>query len=177
MLQSELRELRSLANRARCDLPMRSSLSGGRAGGRRGPIARLSVRSLSAERCRTQSQLVVLALLCGATTSWKAYQGTLETAGRLAPVASLVAATSAGVLYLTTHLLKYQLAHLATKEEMQKQSEEQRKQNEELQKALQSGLASLRADLRADLRAVPVLEGRTEALLAGRVRRTWWGWG
>ena len=96
--------------------------------------------------------------------SWKAYQGALETARRAAPAASLFAAASAGVIFVADHVLQYNVAHLVTKEELRTQSQE-----------LRSDLASLRAaDLRADLRAVPVLEGRTEDLLAGQPRRSWW---
>ena len=119
----------------------------------------------NAQFCARASVLLhglALPLLCD--MSWKAYQGALETARRAAPAASLFAAASAGVIFVADHVLQYNVAHLVTKEELRMQSQE-----------LRSDLASLRAaDLRAGMRAVPVLEGRTEALLAGQPRRSWW---
>ena len=119
-------------------------------------------------------------------------EGLLAAAKRVGPAITLFTAASAGILYLANHALLYNLAHLVTSEQLQKQSD---KQSEQLQKQsdqqseqlrmysdqLQRQNEQLRADLRADLRTVPVLEGRTEelskataALLASRERRPWW---
>ena len=120
-------------------------------------------------------------------------EGLLAAAKRVGPAITLFTAASAGILYLANHALLYNLAHLVTSEQLQKQSDKQSeqlqkqsdKQSEQLQKQsdqqseqlrmysdqlqrqneqLQRQNEQLRADLRADLRTVPVLEGRTEEL-------------
>jgi len=108
-------------------------------------------------------------------------EGLLAAAKRVAPAVTLFTAASAGILYLANHALLYNLAHLVTSEQLQKQSDLQSELLRIYSEQLQRQNEQLRADLRADLRTVPVLEGRTEelskataALLASRERRPWW---